>query len=83
MSYNFVLDHITEDIFFSFSEFPDNGVQYLKWCFPSFHAWLTENEIDYKVHFEYRAPFSTGGEIRARLEVESEQDAVLIRLKWS
>jgi hypothetical protein len=83
MTTNFVLTHISEKVFFDFADSPEMGTLFLKCWEPVFYDWLVENEIGFTVKFEYGPMFSSSNEIRVRLEVADEKDAVLVRLKWS
>ena len=80
--YEFVLTEIKEDEFFDFSDSPSMGVDFLNAWSPKFHLWLCENEIDFDVKFVYSKPYICN-DIFVILQVQSEADAVHVRLTWS
>lgn len=80
--YEFVLTKIQEEEFFRFADSETMGLDFLKAWVPNFHLWLCENEIEYEVKFCYAIPY-IGTEISVILQVQSEADAVRLRLTWS
>lgn len=80
--YEFVLIEIKEEEFFRFSDSPSMGVDFLNVWAPKFHLWLCENEIGFDVKFVYSKPY-IGNDIFVILQVQSEADAVRLRLTWS
>lgn len=80
---NFILTTISEDIFFEYAGYDRMGDRFIETWQPEFYEWMKENEIHYKIHFEYNSPSVLAYAITVRLEVASEEDAVLLRLKWS
>jgi hypothetical protein len=80
--YEFVLTKIQEEEFFRFSDSPTMGIDFLNAWVPAFNVWLVENDIEYEVKFCYSSPY-IGTEISVILQVQSEADAVRLRLTWS
>jgi hypothetical protein len=82
--HNFVLAYVFENTFWDNSYASDSGEQWLAAMHGEVHRWLTENAIEYRVHFDYllHEP-SHKTPMRIRMEIPNDNDAVNFRLSWS